>query len=66
VEAKKLLSQYAKLRRAIIQENNLLRVAGQYSIYQERLITDVRQFTTLNLMPVLDILQRINAEAEKE
>lgn len=66
MEAKKLLSQYAKLRRAIIQENNLLRVAGQYSIYQERLITDVRQFTTLNLMPVLDILQRINAEAEKE
>ena len=40
--------------------------AGNQAVYQEKIVTDVRQFTTLNLMPVLDLLQKLNIENEKE
>lgn len=64
-EARKLLERYAAMRREVLRQDKALRSIGQFSVYQERLITDVRQFTTLNLMPVLSVLQKLNIEAEE-
>lgn len=64
-EAKRLLEKYATMRQEVLRQDKALRSIGQFSVYQERLITEVRQFTTLNLMPVLSVLQKLNIEAEE-
>ena len=60
----KLLEQYTQVRQEVIRQNHLVHQAAKYANFQERIITELRQFIHLNLAPTLEILDQMNEDQE--
>lgn len=61
-----MLVEFSKMKRELTEVCRKVMHLGSFAVYQERLITDTREFITLHLLPFFDIMQRVNIEAEQE
>ena len=62
MQAMKLLEQYTHVRQEVIRQNHLVHQAAKYANFQEKIITELRQFIHLNLAPTLEILDQMNED----
>ena len=65
MQAMKLLEQYTHVRHEVIRQQNFVHQAAKYANFQEKIITELRQFIHLNLAPTLEILDQMNEDQER-